>query len=64
MCVAVTAANDQEASRIAQKIAALLGSPIVRLAIEGEGIRLTADAPVVLGLYRKPGPLDVPSKSA
>jgi len=48
MSIAVEAANDRQAHECATKLMGLLKSPLVRMAAEGEGIRLSGDGkPVV-----------------
>jgi len=48
MSVAVEAQNDREAIENAKKLAGLLRSPLVKMAVEAEGIRLCGDGrPVV-----------------
>lgn len=48
MSIAVEAGNDRQALYFATKLADLLKTPLVKMAVEGEGIRLSGDgAPVV-----------------
>lgn len=48
MSIEVSAISDAEAYQYAEKLAKLLRSPVVRMAVEGDGIRLEADGhPVV-----------------
>lgn len=48
MSVAVEAANDRQAHEHAKKLSELLKGPLVKMAVESEGIRLAGDgAPVV-----------------
>ena len=48
MSMAVEARDDREAHRYATKLAELLKSPLVRMAVDGEGIRLSGDgSPIV-----------------
>lgn len=48
MSIEVDAQNDAEALRFAEKLAGLLKSPLVRMSVEGDGIRLSGDGhPVV-----------------
>lgn len=48
MSMAVEARNDRQAHEYALKLKELLKSPLVRMAVEGEGIRLADDGkPVV-----------------
>lgn len=48
MSIEVEASNDREAYQHAKKMGDLLKSPLVRMAVEGEGIRLAGDGrPVV-----------------
>jgi hypothetical protein len=48
LSIEVEARNDLEATEYAKKLRGLLKSPFVRMAVEGEGIRLVGDgSPVV-----------------
>jgi hypothetical protein len=48
MSVAVEARNDREAYEHALKLKELLKSPLVKMAVEGDGIRLSGDGqPIV-----------------
>lgn len=48
MSIEVSANSDAEAYSHAERLAKLLKSPVVRMAVEGEGIRLEGDGhPVV-----------------
>ncbi len=48
MSIEVDASNDAEAHQYAEKLGGLLKSPLVRMAAEGEGIKLAGDGcPVV-----------------
>lgn len=48
MSMAVEARSDREARECALKLAELLKSPLVKMAVTGEGIRLSGDgSPVV-----------------
>lgn len=57
MSVAIEARTDHEASEYARKFAGLLKSPLVKMAVEGEGIRLFGSdgAPVVHQPQRERG---------
>lgn len=48
MSIAVEAVNDRQAYEYATKLADLLKTPLVRMAVEGESIRLSGDGrPIV-----------------
>jgi hypothetical protein len=48
MSIAVEARDDRQAHEYALKLAELLKTPLVRMAVEGEGIRLSGDGrPIV-----------------
>ena len=48
MSIEVDARTDSEAYQYAEKLAVLLKSPMVRMAVDGEGIKLAGDGhPVV-----------------
>ena len=48
MSMAVEARDDREAYDYAKKLEELLKSPLVRMAVDGEGIKLSADGrPIV-----------------
>ncbi len=48
MSIEVDANNDAEAYQYAEKLGALLKSPLVRMAVDGDGIKLAGDGhPVV-----------------
>lgn len=48
MSIEVEARSDAEAYKFAEKLAGLLKSPMVRMAVDGEGIKLAGDGhPVV-----------------
>lgn len=48
MSIEVEASGDRQAHEYATKLAELLKSPLVRMAVDGEGIRLSGDGrPVV-----------------
>ncbi len=48
MSIEVDASNDAEAYQYAEKLGELLKSPLVRMAVDGDGIKLAGDGhPVV-----------------
>jgi hypothetical protein len=48
MSISIEATDDRQAREYAMKLSKLLKSPFVRIAVEGEGIRLAGDGrPVV-----------------
>ena len=56
MSMAVEASNDRQALEQAKKLAELLKGPLVKMAVESEGIRLSGDGrPVVHQPQRETG---------
>lgn len=57
MSIEVDASNDAEAYKYAEKLAGLLKSPLVRMAVEGEDIKLAEDGHPVVHRPQREGPL-------
>jgi len=53
MSIEVNAGSDMEAYQYAEKLAALLKSPMGRMAVESEGIRLAGDGHPVVHLPQR-----------
>lgn len=48
LSLAVDAGNDQQAHDYAKKLRELLRSPLVKMAVEGDGIKLSGDGRVMV----------------
>jgi len=59
MSIEVDARSDSEAYQYAEKLAGLLKSPMVRMAVDGEGIKLSGDGHPVVHMPQREAPATV-----